>query len=244
MHQHTGDMGVGADRDHLPGAGARADGAGIAGAAGRPDHRGDRAQQGDQRVDVIGAHVQQRPAAGDVVEVRLRMPALMARAHHRRHRRGGHADHTLVDRDASGLGAGAQHRVRGGADEHTRGLRRGEHLGALLRGHREGLLRVHVLARRDRPQIHLGMRRRDREVQDRVHLGVLDQLVHRQHAHALTALRRRGGTGGIQIRHGHQLHVGELVEAVEVLPRDDPAADHPDLHRDASFVTAGRPWSP
>ena len=52
--------------------------------AGHPPHR---AQQGDERGQVVRPHVEQRPAAGLVVEVGVGMPALVAVAEHEGRRR-------------------------------------------------------------------------------------------------------------------------------------------------------------
>jgi hypothetical protein len=240
VDQHPGDVRVGRDGDRLALAGTGADGPLGPEPARRADDRLDRAQQRHQRMDVVRAHVQQRAAAGDVVEVRLRMPALVPGRDHRGRRRDRGADQAVVDRRAGRLRAGAEHRVRRGAGEHARDGRRGEHLGALLGPHREGLLGVDALARGDRAQVHLGVRGGDREVQDGVHLRVGDQLVDGEHAHALPPLGGGLGAGAVEVRDRDQLHVGEVLEAVQVLARDDPAADHADLHRVASFV----PFSP
>jgi hypothetical protein len=170
----------------------------------------------------------------------------MARGDHRGGRRDRGADHAVVDHGAGGLRAGAEHGVRGGAGEDPRLRRSGEHARTLLGGDREGLLGVDVLARGDRAQIHLGVRGGDREVQDGVHLRVVDQLVDGEHPHPLAPVGRGLGASAVEVRDGDQVHVGQAVEALQVLPRDDPAADHADLHRVASFrlVAGVRPCSP
>ncbi len=87
------------------------------------------------------------------------------------------------------------------------------------------------------------MRGGDGEVQDGVHLGVGDQLVDGEHPHPFAPLGGGLRAGAVEVRDGDELHVGQTVEALQVLARDDPAADHADLHRVASFARV-LPWSP
>ena len=249
MDEHAGDVGVGADGDGLAGPGARGDGPFAAGPAGGADHRLDRPEQGDQGMDVVRPHVQQRAPAGQVVEVRLRVPALMAGGDHRRGGGDRGADQALVDRGACGLGAGAQHRVGRGADQHARLLGRPQHRLPLLAGDGEGLLGVDVLACRDRLQIDVGVRGGDGQVQHRVHIRSGEQLLDREGAHALAVVGDRLGAGRVEVRDRHQLHVRQRIEGRQVLRHDHAAADDADPHRVPSppprpAAAAEGPWSP
>ena len=83
-----------------------------AGAARLGRHRRDRAEQADQRRDVVRTDVQQRTAARAVEEVRVRVPALGSRVHDRGVRPDRLADRALVDERAGRLQAAAEERVR------------------------------------------------------------------------------------------------------------------------------------
>src|SRR5215469_9173111 len=70
---------------------------------GRAGDTRDRPDEIDQRRDVVGPHVEHRTATLGVVEGRIRMPALMARAHEGRRTGYGLADGAFVDELAARL---------------------------------------------------------------------------------------------------------------------------------------------
>ena len=75
-----------------------------------------RAEQVDQRGDVVGAHVQHRTAARLVEEGRVRVPVFVTVANHERGRCNGSADPAIVNQFATGLQAAAEEGVRRAAD--------------------------------------------------------------------------------------------------------------------------------
>ncbi len=97
VHQHPGHVAVGVHRDDLARPRIRNDGAmdRVWLAAPMTDATGPRMVTSGR--DVVRPHVQQRSAAGLVVEVRVRMPPLVSRRDHRRRRRDGPADAAIVD---------------------------------------------------------------------------------------------------------------------------------------------------
>ena len=78
-----------------------------------------RAEQVDEVGDVVGPHVEHRPAAGLVVEGRVRVPALVAGAHEEGGAADRHADGAVVDQLAAGLVGAAEKGVGGAADAHA-----------------------------------------------------------------------------------------------------------------------------
>lgn len=93
----------------------------IARSNGKTRHFGHRAEQVDEVGDVIGTHIEHRPAANLVIEGGVGMPALMAGAHEG----GGAADrlakHTLVDQPTRGLVSATEEGIRGRADAQALG---------------------------------------------------------------------------------------------------------------------------
>ena len=191
----------------------------------------DRPEQRDQRGHVVRPHVHERPAAGHVVEVRVRVPALVARGDHGRGREHRRTDEPVVDRLARGLHARPQDGVRGAPDEHPGGPGRVEQLDRLDRRGGERLLAVQVLAGRDHALADLGVRRRDGEVEDDVDLVVGEQLVDAERPHPGPRRRDRLRPGRVPVGDGDQLHRAHPGERVEVLPDDGAAADDADPHR-------------
>ena len=74
-----GDVGGHRDGDLLAGARPCADDPGRRRAGAARGHAGDRAEGLGERGQVVGAHVEQRPGAGLVEEVGVRVPAVRAR---------------------------------------------------------------------------------------------------------------------------------------------------------------------
>ena len=68
----------------------------------------DRPEQVDERGDVVGSHVEHRPAAGEIVEGRARMPALMTGAHEEGGSGERPTDGAFVDQLAAGREADAR----------------------------------------------------------------------------------------------------------------------------------------
>ena len=151
-------------------------------AAPRPDldralerpHRGeardalDRAEQGDDRGQVVRAHVEQRPGAVGVEDVGVRMPGLLAADEHRRADRERLADGALVDHAATGLVGRAEEDVGRAADAQPEAIGLAGQRRGLGRVGGQGLLGVDVLADRERLHRDRGVHERRRQVEDDV----------------------------------------------------------------------------
>ena len=83
---------------------------------GEAGHGSDRAEQRDDRRQVVRPHVEQRAGPVREEDVRVRVPRRLAPEEHRRARRQRLADRTLVDQRASGLVGAAEEDVRRAAD--------------------------------------------------------------------------------------------------------------------------------
>ena len=189
----------------------------------------DRAEQADQRGDVVGADIEDRAAARLEEERRVGMPVLHAVAHHM----GGAADHACRScpcreacrtvwapppRKVSGAPPSFRPRLSASATS----------LLASSRGERQRLLRIGVLAGREDLVAHLEMGVRHGEVDDRVDLVVLEEAVDRHGADRELlgpGLRdRRNDVGD-----GDDLDVGEQLAEAEIGLRDVAAADDADF---------------
>ena len=113
---------------------------------GRAHDARDGPEQLDEVGDVVGPHVEHRPAAAQIVEARRRMPALVAGAHEEGAAGDRRADRAVVDQLARGLVAAAEEGVGRAAD--AQALLRGEvhHLARLGDVDAERLLGIDVLA--------------------------------------------------------------------------------------------------
>ena len=121
----------------------------------------------DEVGDIIGSHVEHRAAAGEVIEARVGMPALVARAHEERGAADRPADQPFVDRTARGLMGAAEERVGRAAEPQALWPpRRRSGRRASASADAERLLRMDVLAGGERLQADLDMRLRDREIED------------------------------------------------------------------------------
>ena len=207
MDQDAGDVGIDRHRHALAFARARADGPFIAGVAGRADHRDHRSEQRDQGRDVVRSHVQQRPSAGLVVEVRVRVPALVPGRDHGGGRGDGPADQPVVDRLPGGLDPGAEHGVRGAADRDAGRPRSVQHLPGLRRRCREGLLAVDGFAGGNRAQGDLGVGCGDGQVQDEFDVVGGQERVDRERPDAVVRVGHCLGPGGVQVRDGDEVDV-------------------------------------
>ena len=94
----------------------------------------DRPEQGDDRRQVVRAHVEQRARAVGVEDVGVRVPGLLAADEHRGADRERIADRALVDRRAPGLVGRAEEDVRSAADAETEQLGLARERGRLLLG--------------------------------------------------------------------------------------------------------------
>lgn len=94
--QHAGDMGRDMDRDRLTLLRLAGDEPLVARRNGKARDFGDRSQQVNEIGNVIGSHIQHRPAANLVVEGGIRVPALMAGAHEGRRPTHGNAENTFI----------------------------------------------------------------------------------------------------------------------------------------------------
>ena len=157
------------DRHDFAGAWAGMNRSGWTSATRLTDHRRHRPQEGDERGHVVRPHVEQRAAARFVVEVGIRMPVLVTRAHERRSRGDRFADEAIVDGLARGLDAGAEYRVGRAAHPDAGHPRRIEHGATFASCRGQRLFPVDRLACSDGCEGHVGMCGRDGQVEDQVH---------------------------------------------------------------------------
>ena len=156
----------------------------------------DRPEQIDKVGDVVRPHVEHRPAAGEVVEAGLGMPALMARAHEEGGAADRPADRAVVDQLARGLVAAAEERVGRAADAQASCRRRPRSSLARLGDiDAERLFGMDVLAGGDRPEADLDMRFRHREVEDDLDRGIGEQRLDRARRNAEFRRARLGRRG-------------------------------------------------
>ena len=201
---------------------------------------GDRSEDVDQRGHVVRAHVQQRPAAACVEERRVRVEDLRPLPLQRRLGEQRTPDVAAGDRALRGLHAGAEHGVRSDADTQARGIRLLQQSERRLAVDADGLLAPHVLAGRDDRLRHRDVRRRDREVDDDLDVGMVEHDVD-------AAAGRHAVLGGLlagavleQIADGEHAQIGERREVLQVLVADVARADDADADRLSRHQRAAR----
>ena len=194
--QDAVDRGRGADLDLLAvhRRAGRGDGAVRLGAVGEGRDALDRPDQVDEVGDVVRPDVEHGTGADLEEEVRVRVPVFHAAAHHVRGAVRDLAQLLAVDDVAHLLVRAAEEGVGRRADIETALVGLGLELLAFLEREHEGLLGIGMLARRNRIERDLVVRRRHREIDDDVDLGVLQHLVgrHRGDAELLAARLGRG----------------------------------------------------
>ena len=104
-----------------------------------------------------------------------------------------------------------------------------EDLPGLFGGSGERLLPVHGLAVGDGLEGHVGVRRRDSQVEHQVDVVRRQQLFHRHCPDAFVGVRHCLGTGRIEVRHGHEVDRIKAPEIAQVLGDDGAAADDSDV---------------
>ena len=189
-----------------------------------------RPEQVDEVGDVVGRHVEHRAAAGQVVEGRIRMPALVAGAHEEGGAAERNADGAFVDELAAGLMSAAEKGVGRAADPHAAGGCRLDQLARLGDGDAERLLGMDMLAGGDRLQPDLDMRLRDGQVDDD-----LDGRVGEKIGDAFGGEAELGGArlGDrlIHVGEGAHLQDGKDARCLEIGRADIAAADDADADR-------------
>ena len=181
-----------------------------------------------QRGEVVRPHVEHRPAAGGVVELRRGVPPLVAAAEHVGRKRDGPADRAVVDQFPRGLDARAHEGVGRAADAHAVVRRPLQQRLGVLAVDAQRLLAVGVLARVDRVQRDRHVGGGDREVQDQVNAIIGVQLVHGADLGDAELLGLGAGGGHIEVRAGGHLQDREVGGVLEVLVADVAAADDAD----------------
>ena len=104
----------------------------------------------------------------------------------------------------------------------------------------ERLLAVHVLARSQGRCRHIRVGGRDREIDDRVDLRVVEQLVERRIVHSSEPLDESCAQRAIDVGRACDPHRRIRADRLSVRPRDVPAADDGDAER---VLRHGRPVS-
>ena len=195
-----------------------------------PDDAFDRPEQIDQVGHVIGAHVEHRPAAGQIVEGGVGVPAFVAGAHEE----GGPADrptdHALVDALSRGLVRAAEKRVGRAAEPQGFASGRLNEAARLGDIDAERLFRMNMLAGGEGPQADLDMRGRHGEVEDDLDGGVGQQGLDRTGAQA-ELFRSRLGCGRNRVRQGDDVEDGKALRGLEIGGTDVAAADDADADR-------------
>ena len=157
---------------------------------------GDGTEQVDEVGDVIGAHIEHRAAAGEIVEAGIGMPTLVAGTHEEGRPADRPANEPVVDALARGLMRAAEESV--GRRSEPQALRAGrvDELPGLRESDAERLLGMDVLARGDRLEAHLDMRFGHGEVEDDLDRGIgqhrLDRLRGDAELSGRAPPRRRG----------------------------------------------------
>ena len=166
--------------DHLAGAGPRTERPLRRRRGGEPGDRRDRPQQGNDRRQVIRRDVEQRPAAGAVEHLGIRVPAVWAAHEHRRGSAERDSDRAFFDQAPSRLVGAAEERVGCATEAQPALLGVGDELPALGARGGQRLLRIDVLAGSERRANERRMRLRRRQVEHQLDLGIGDQLVDSQ----------------------------------------------------------------
>jgi hypothetical protein len=125
------------------------------------------------------------------------------------------------------LHPGAEERVRCATDQHPRTTRRVEHLPRVIRARGERLLRVDMLARRDRLQRDFGVPVRRRDTKHDIDRGVRQQRLGAARLQPVLAL----GGSRVEVGARDEVHCIQARPVVEVGGADRPAADQTDAER-------------
>ena len=112
------------------------------------------------------------PAAGEIIEAGIGVPALVAGAHEKRRAANRTADLAGVDQGARGLMRAAEERVGRRAEPHALRLGRRDEFARLGDRDAERLLRIDMLARRDRLQADFDMGDWNGEVENDLDLRI------------------------------------------------------------------------
>ena len=227
------DMGRDLDREGRAGMRSLLDDPDVARPGPKSGDAGDRAEQLDQRRQVVRPEVEQRPGAGGVQEGRIRVPQVRARVLH--DRQGGQRgpDLAALDEPSGGLDTRPEDRVRRDAHDDAGGRGRLEQrpTGRPIRGDR--LLAPDVLAGRDGLEADRDMGRRDREVHDDLDVIAGEQLRRRAGEADPVGRCLRRGARRVQVGQPHDPQVREAAHRREVLVRDVAAAHDADADRSA-----------
>lgn len=131
------------------------------------------------------------------------MPALRPMAHHERCRANGLANPAVVQELPRGLEVTAEEGVWRGPDAKPARAGEMDERFCIVRLKRERFLRVHVFARLQRLTRNVGVRLRDREIQDEIDVGMREEFVGRERRN-LKLLGARRGPLRVEVRHrGH-----------------------------------------
>ena len=164
---------------------------------GQRAHAADGAEERHGGGHAVRAEVEQGAGQVRVEEGRRRVPGLRRAGEEVDVGHGGLADHAALQRVAQRLMPRPEEGVGRRADEHA-GVRGGrQHLARGVEARGERLLRVHVLARRDGLERHLGVPVRRGEAEDDVDVRARDQRVRRARLEPVLprgALRGGGST--------------------------------------------------
>ena len=194
-----------------------------------PGDPADGPEQGDDRGQVVRAHVQERAGAVREELLGVRVPGVRAADEHRRADGERLADRTLVDQGAARLEGAAQEDVRRAADPQPELVGQSEELEALRHVDRERLLGVDVLAGLERRAGHGAVRSGRRQVEHDVDRGIGQQLLDRGHGQAVR-LAELDGLLAHEVGARDELERVERGRMLGVVPADHAAADDADVH--------------
>jgi hypothetical protein len=232
VFEQGADVGVDRHGQWSSGSGAGLNRARTGRAGGDPGHPGDGSEEVDQRAEVVGAHVQQRAAAGLIVELGRGMPTLVARGGPLHLRGDRFANKARIEYLPGRLDAGTEHRVRRAAQAQTKLLGEFDHGLSLRGGETERFLREDVFTGAQGAGADLDVGGGDRQVEHRVDLGVGEELLDSEHAHAVLLSDLRGALV-IEIGDRDEAQSGKGREVREILLADLADSDHSDIQRDA-----------
>ena len=202
------------------------------------------AQKMNQCCDVIRAHVEHRAATDLVEKCGVRVPRFRAAGHHERRAAENFSDPSIVHHFPCGLESGSEKGVRCAAHKQPLFPGKVDHFFGILQMDRQRFFAMHVLAGIERCKADLSMDRRDGEIDDQIHVGIRQQLIHRLgHAAVFCGL----GLGGFWVEIGAGDHFKDLEKfsPVEVGLGNVSATDNADadfgfvLHGWSLFVAAG-----
>ena len=223
------------------------------GALGHAHHAPGLSQQLHQGGDVVGPHVQHGAASPLVVELRVRVPGLVAVAYHGAASSHDITDHAAVNEPPGGLDARAHEGVRRAAQAQPFFLRQGNELAGLVHIHTQRLLAVHMLAVEKSLLRHLKMLIGTGQVEDNLYLRVIECLIHVFIDFGLGSLspfldlalhigRALFRSFGNKVAYPHQLHFPEgMGDVLQIDAADGAYTDHrhfywlPVFHDESSF---------